>query len=54
MKKIILTNRLMRVERLTRYAMEDKNTLKIRQGFHLMKQLKGQLADISNPILCHL
>lgn len=46
--------RLMRVERLTRYAMQDKNTLKIRQGFHLMKELKEQLASISNPILCHL
>lgn len=54
MKKHILINRLMKVERLTRYAMQDKNILKIRQGFHLMKELKGQLADISNPMLSHL
>lgn len=42
----------MRVERLTRYAMADKNTLKIRQGFHLMKELRNQLAELSNPLLC--
>jgi hypothetical protein len=54
MKQHILVNRLEKVERLVRYAMQDKNTLKVRQGFHLISQLKNQLADISNPTLCHL
>jgi hypothetical protein len=54
MKQHILMNRLIKVERLTRYAMQDKNTLKIRQGFHLIKALRTQLADISNPTLCHI
>jgi hypothetical protein len=54
MNKTILTRRLERIERLTRYAMHDKNTFKIRQGFHLIKKIKDDLAVISTPIIGHL
>jgi hypothetical protein len=54
MKKTILTRRLEKIERLTRYAMLDKNTFKIRQGFHLMKRVKDELAVISTPKILHL
>ena len=47
-------NRLLKVERLTKYAMQDKNILKIRQGFHLMKELREQIADVSTPNLFHI
>lgn len=54
MNKTILTRRLERIERLTRYAMHDKNTFKIRQGFHLIKKIKDDLAVISTPIIGHI
>ena len=52
MKKHLLIIRLQRVERLTKYAMADKNTLKIRQGFHLIKKLNEEIASLSTPTLC--
>ena len=54
MNKTILTKRLERIERLTKYAINDKNIFKIRQGFHLIKRINDDLAVISTPIIGHI